>query len=243
MMHGKSYQQQAEDVHFSVGDVGIKLIFVAIFGVGIFAFVAYMIDNADISKSALWPTTEGHLQQIGSQGLSMPLVGRFFPIVCPFAKYSYTINGATYPGQKNAGACISFVRAFTYTPPKPKVFDEKEFEKQMHQDEADAIASGKPYDANAQFKASMDHMSDLIDHPQYEPVKVRYNLKNPTESVLDPDVLQSNKSELYSSILLMLIGAGTLGATYLHSYMTAPVENDPSLSLDAALAHRKRGGR
>src|ERR1700719_3111581 len=91
MMHGKSYQQQAQDVHFSVGDVGIKLIFVAILGVGIFAFIAYLMDNQDISKSSLWPTTEGHITEIGSQGLSMPIVGRFFPIVCPYAKYSYTI--------------------------------------------------------------------------------------------------------------------------------------------------------
>ena len=121
MMPGRSYQQQAEDVHFSVGDVGIKLIFVAILGVGIFAFIAYLMDNGDISKSAAWPTTEGHLEQIGAQGLSMPIVGRFFPIVCPFAKYSYTINGATYPGQKNAGACLSFVRAFTSRRPARKV--------------------------------------------------------------------------------------------------------------------------
>jgi hypothetical protein len=146
----------------------------------------------------------------------------------------------TYSGEKKAGGCLSFIRLFTYTPPKPKKIDPKELRRKLEESEREAVASGKPTDFHSSFERSMQVSTELYQHPKYEPIKVRFDKDHPQDSVLEPDVLQSDKSELYTSVFLILLGAVLLGGSIMNSYVTAPVVDDPSLSLDAALKQQRR---
>lgn len=92
-------------------------------------------------------------------------------------------------------------------------------------------------------KVLKKHIDEAIFQIHYVPVKTRYDKNHPEDSVLDPDVLQGEKSQLYTSLILMGLGALLLGGTYLHAFVTAPTPDDPSLSLEAALKHQRRGGR
>jgi hypothetical protein len=242
-MYGKSYSQTAQDVHFSIGDAGLKLIFACILGIGIFAFVTNIMDNAEESKSATWPTTLATVHEIGSHSASMPVIGRFLPVVCPYATYSYTVDNNIYNGEKIAGPSLSFVRAFVYKPLAPKPVDEKELTKQMIQEERDAIKAGGGEDLSSRFQRGIKRTQELMLHPTYDPVTIRYQKDHPEISVLDPEVLQTSKSQMYSSVLLMVVGGLLLGGIFYHQYTTAPNVDDPSLSLEAALAAQKRGRR
>jgi len=242
-MYHKSYSQAAQDVHFSVGDAGIKLIFACILGIGILAFAGYLIDNADEAKSATWPTTKATLHEIGSRSASTPIIGRFLPIACPYATYSYTVNNNIYNGEKVGGPSLNFVRSCVYKPLLPKMIDEKELAKQMEKDEREAIAQGGGEDFGARFQRGLKRTEELLAHPKYDPVTVRYDKDHPEISVLDPEVLQSGKSEMYSSMLLIAVGGLALVAIFYHGWITAPNVDDPSLSLEAALAAQKRGRR
>jgi hypothetical protein len=228
----------AHNIHNSVGETGLKLIFAAIIGVGIVAYVAYMMEQQNLDKSMLWPTTQGTLNEIGSQGASMPIIGRYLPIACPFAKYTYTVNGVSHTGEQQAGPCLSPVRMFAFTPPARTVEDQKDIQQKVEADMRAAMARGTSA-LEAQRQSFKKSFEDLLV-PKYAPVKVRYEKAHPENSVLDPEVLQSGKSQLYTSIILMATGALLLGATFLHGYVTAPNPDDPALSLDAALKHQKR---
>jgi len=243
--YGRSYSQAAGDIHNSVGDTGIKLIFGCILFVGICGFFAYMIDNQDISKSQYWPTVDGQLLEIGSQSLPMPMVGRFLPLACPYAKYAYTVDGKSYGGQKDAGPCITIIRALTWQAPQKKMPSQEEMRKYFEEEvrKEGTSSQGSDADLSNVLGKSLARSNELHSLMKYDPVKVRFDRSHPESSVLDPDVLQSNKSELYSSVFLMLLGAVLLGGMTMHSYLTKPVADDPSLSLEAALAAQKRRSR
>jgi len=242
-MYQKSYSQAAQDVHFSLGDTGVKLIFACILGIGICSFIGYLIDSADESKSASWPTTMATIHEISSRSAPMPMIGRFIPITCPYARYSYTVGNRIYTGEKTAGPSLSFVRAFTYQPIPPKTIDEKTLAKQMAQDEREAIAAGGGTDFNASFQRGLKRTQDLILHPIYDPVAIKFDKDHPENSVLDPGVLQSGKSQLFTSVFLILLGGLLLGGTFYHQFTTAPNPDDPSLSLEAALAAQRKNRR
>jgi hypothetical protein len=242
-MYHKSYSQAAQDVHFSIGDTGIKLIFACILGIGIISFIGYLIDSADESKSASWPTTQATLQEISSRSAPMPMIGRFIPVTCPYARYSYTVGNRIFTGEKIAGPSLTFVRAFTYKPLAPKQFDEKELAKQMAQQEREAVAAGAGTDFNSAFQRGLERTQNLILHPIYDPVTIRFDKDHPENSALDPEVLQSGKSQLCTSVILILLGALLLGGVFYHQYITAPNPDDPSLSLEAALAAQRKGRR
>jgi hypothetical protein len=74
---------------------------------------------------------------------------------------------------------------------------------------------------------------------KYKPIKVRFDKDHEDRSVLDPDVLQTDKSQLYTSIALILLGAVLLGGTYLNGYMAQASSEDPMLTLEGALAAQK----
>lgn len=228
----------AHNIHNSVGETGLKLIFAAIIGVGIVAYISYMMEQANLDKSMLWPTTPGTLNEIGSQGASMPIIGRYLPIACPYAKYTYTVNGVSHTGEQQAGPCLSPVRMFAFHPPEMIKEDPKDMQQKMEQDMRAAMARGAS-GLQAQRESFKKSFEDLLV-PKYAPVKVRYEKEHPENSVLDPEVLQSGKSQLYTSMILMALGALALGGTFLHGYVTAPNPDDPALSLEAALKHQKR---
>ena len=48
---------------------------------------------------------------------------------------------------------------------------------------------------------------------------------------------------MVTAALLMSIGGLGLLATFIHTMMIAPVQNDPTLSLDAALAAQRGKGK
>jgi len=242
-MYHKSYSQAAQDVHFSVGDTGVKLIFACILGIGICAFISYLIDNAQESKSVTWPTTLATVHEISGRSASLPIIGRFIPVVCPYASYSYTVDNKIYNGEKICGPSLTFVRALVYKPLIPKKIDEKELAKQMEKDERDAIAGGAGVDFGARLQRGLKRTQELLLHPEYDPVTIRYDKDHPEISVLDPEVLQTGKSQMYTSVLLIVVGGLLLGGMCYHQYITAPNVDDPSLSLEAALAAQKRGRR
>ena len=57
---------------------------------------------------------------------------------------------------------------------------------------------------------------------------------------MDPAVLQSDKSLLYSSLLLVTLGGLLLGGSYYNSYLSKLSAEDPTLSLETALAAQRR---
>lgn len=235
-MYGRSHAQVAQDVHYSIGDSGVKIIFGGIILIGVVAFIAYIMDNQDISNSAAWPTTQGTLQQISNQGASMPVVGSFIPIVTPYAKYTYTVNGKEYSGEKHGGPCLSYIRALTFRQPEVEKLDSDELMKkfEIHRDATGAI------DKSALDKEVMSALTDGTSFGmKYKPIKVRFDKDHVEKSVLDPDVLQTDKSQLYTSLALILLGGVLLGGTYLNGYMAQAASDDPSLSLESALAAQK----
>ncbi|HEY9785909.1 MAG TPA: hypothetical protein V6D17_10940 [Candidatus Obscuribacterales bacterium] len=237
-MYGQHhYQNAAEQTHFAVGDMGLKLIFGCILFLGIIAYVTYLTDNQDIAKSAAWPTVDGTLNEIGDSGTRMPIIGRYMPISQPYAKYAYTVDGKVYTGAQYAGPSLSYIRMFSWHPPEIDLPDTDEILEQLKKDQARGTL---PADYGARLQRSMELTEEMLEHPKYKPIKVRYDAKNPENSVLDPGVLQSDKSQLYTSICLVLVGGLLLGGSILHGYLSAPVPDDPSLSLEAALAAQKR---
>jgi hypothetical protein len=239
-MHGRGPRQTAQDVHFSIGDAGIKLIFVCIFGIGLVSLGSYFMAHQQAAKSALWYTTEANIKELGTQGMPMPIIGRFIPVSCPFATYTYTINGKSYTGEEKCGPCLSWIRIFSWKPPELAKRDPEEFKKELETDLRAAQATG---DREAMKKVLQKHIESAILEIHYAPVKARYDKDHPEDSVLDPDVLQGEKSQLYTSLILMGLGGLLLGGTYMHAFVTAPTPDDPSLSLEAALKHQRRGGR
>jgi hypothetical protein len=85
----------------------------------------------------------------------------------------------------------------------------------------------------------MEETMKAIREAEYEPIQIRYELDHPETSVPDPAVLQSAISLWWTSILLIAVGGLGLAALIYHHYTIAPVD-DPSLSLDKALASGKR---
>lgn len=239
-MYGRNYSEQAQNAHFAIGDTGIKLLFGCILALGFWAYFGYFVNNMDEGKSALWPTESATLKEIGQQSLGMPIIGRFLPITCPFAKYTYTVNGKEYSGQANYGPSLSFVRLFSFKPPKPKAIDTEEMTKKLGQEERAAIAMGAATNFQARLDRTMQTAQELAEHPTYDPVKVRYDRDHPEISVLDPDVMQSGKSQMYTSFILIVLGGGLLGGVFMHQHLTAPNPDDPSLNLDAALAAQRK---
>ncbi|MBS2004446.1 MAG: hypothetical protein U0103_04735 [Candidatus Obscuribacterales bacterium] len=235
-MYGRSHAQVAQDVHYSIGDSGVKIIFGGIILIGVVAFIAYIMDNQDISNSAAWPTTQGKLEQIVDQGASMAFVGKFLPIVTPYAKYTYTVNGREYSGEKHGGPCLSYIRALTFRQPEIEKLSTDELMKKF---EVKRNAAGA-IDNSAFDKEMMSALTEGTTFGmKYKPIKVRFDKDHPDKSVLDPDVLQTDKSQLYTSIALILLGAVLLGGTYLNGYMAQAASEDPSLSLEGALAAQR----
>lgn len=235
-MYGRSHAQVASDVHYSIGDSGVKIIFGGIILIGVVAFIAYIMDNQDISNSAAWPTTTGKLEQIGDQGASMPIVGRFLPLVTPYAKYTYTVNGKEYTGEKHGGPCLSYIRALTFHQPEVEKLDSDELMKKF---EIKRDASGA-LDQAALHKEMMESITNGTSFGmKYKPIKVRFDKDHEDRSVLDPEVLQTDKSQLYTSIALILLGVVLLGGTYLNGYMAKASSEDPMLTLEGALAAQK----
>ncbi len=235
-MYGKSHAQVAQDVHYSIGDSGVKILFGGVILIGVVSFIAYIMDNQDISNSAAWPTTQGKLEQIHDQGASMPIVGKFLPIVTPYAKYTYTVNGKEYTGEKHGGPCLSYIRALTFHQPEVEKLDSGEMMKKfaIKRNAAGAI------DSSALDKEMMAALTDGANFGmKYKPIKVRFDKDHEEKSVLDPDVLQTDKSQLYTSVVLILLGAVLLGGTYLNAYMAQSASEDPMLTLEGALAAQR----
>jgi hypothetical protein len=236
-MYGKSYSQTAQDVHFSVGETGIRLLFGCVLALGLLGYGAYIIDGQEVAKSAYWPTTQGQLLSIESKHIGMPIIGRFLPVSCPHAKYSYSIDNHTYEKEVTAGPCITFVRAVTFKAPEMIEGNTKELIERMDKARAESLATGKtPANFAERWKADMD----LAMQVRYKPITVRYERAKPENSVLDPAVLQSDKSQLYSSMLLIAIGGFLLGGSYFTSHVNKLSQDDPSLSVETALAAQKR---
>ncbi|HEY9731986.1 MAG TPA: hypothetical protein V6C89_08740 [Drouetiella sp.] len=235
-MYGRSHAQVAEDVHYSIGDSGVKIIFGGIILIGVVAFIAYIMDNQDISNSAAWPTTSGKLVQIYDQGASMPVVGKFIPIVTPYAKYTYTVNGREFTGEKHGGPCLSFIRALTFKRPEMEQLSDAELMKKF---EFKRNAAGQIDSSELDKEISTSLSEGTAFGSKYKPIRVRYDKNQMDKSVLDPDVLQTDKSQLYTSIALVLLGGLLLGGTYLNGYMAQSASEDPMLSLESALAAQK----
>ena len=235
-MYGRSHAQVAQEVHHSIGDSGVKIMFGGIILIGIVAFISYILDNQDISNSAAWPTTQGRLEQIADQGASMPIIGSFIPIVTPYAKYTYTVNGKEYTGEKHGGPCLSYIRALTFHRPEIEQLDEKELMKKF---EVKRNAAGEIDSSELDKELVESITSGTSFGMKYKPIKVRFDKNNEDKSVLDPDVLQTDKSQLYTSLALILLGALLLGGTYLNAYMAQATNEDPSLTLEGALAAQK----
>lgn len=145
------------------------------------------------------------------------------PIAIPYAKYSYTVNGKEYIGQKSCGPCLSRVRRATYRPPEMEVPD------------TDKILKDRKADGHEPSLAkALEATQKMLTQMHYKPIKVRYQPKNPEESVPDPDVLQGGKSLWYTCLLLIWVGGIGLAALCFHDHVHEPVD-DPSLSLEAAL--------
>lgn len=236
-MFGKSYGQTASDIHFSVGDAGIRLLFGCVLVIGLIGYGAYLVDGQAVAKSALWPTVEGKLITIGEHPVGMPVIGRFLPLVCPYAKYSYKLDNRDYTKEVTAGPCISFVRGFTFHPPELLPAKTDDLLERMEKARAEAVATGKK---PANFLEQIESDMELVSQERYKPVNIRYERTSPDNSVLDPAVLQSDKSMLYSSLLLIAIGGLLLGGSYYGSYLSQLSAEDPSLSLDTALAAQRR---
>ena len=239
----RSYGQMGQDVHYSVGDIGIKLIAIGIFVTGLLSLGSYMVANQQLSKSAGWYPTEATIEELGNDSLPMPLVGRFLPIICPYAKYQYVVDGKTYSGRQNCGPSISWIRMFWKT---PELADEKDSdnvnEHQIEKEIAEAKMDGAANEQEAANKVFEKHIESAL-RLHYKPVKVRYDKDHPDQSALDPDVMQGEKYQLNTSLVLMFVGGIAFAFTYLHAFMTAPTPDDPTLSLEAALKHQRRGGR
>ena len=214
----------------------LKLIFACVLGIGFVALIGYFVDNGDVSRSADWPSTNATLIEVLDKGIGLPVVGRYMPLRTPYASYEYTVGDKGYKGEKTSGPCVSWVRVFTYTPPE---IDEKASMRELD----DALKTSDPSQLAANVKTAMNKAVQLVEHPKYRPVKVRYNPLKPDESVLDPDVLQSGKSQMLTAMLLLVVGGAGLMGMIVHEKVTAPVPDDPTLSLDAALAAAKRRGR
>jgi hypothetical protein len=244
-MYRKTYAQTAQDIHFSIGDTGIKLIFACILGIGIMTFIACLNEKADESKSTSWPVTQASLQEIGNQPMSTPIIGQFLPVVCPYAKYTYTIDNKVYVGEKVGGPSLSPIRAFLYKPPQPKTPVDKEVLKNWLKQTRESIEREKDIDPAKTFQGKLERSADRLFHPRptYDLVKVRYQADQPEISVLDPEVLQSEKTQMYTSFILIAIGGLLLGGLFYHQYVTAPNPDDPFLSLEAALAAQRRRKR
>jgi hypothetical protein len=239
----RNYGQMGREVHNSVGDVGIKLIGIGIFITGLMSLGSYMFANSQLSKSAGWYPAEATIEQIGNDSLPMPIVGRFLPIVCPFAEYTYTVNGRAYIGRQNCGPSISWIRMISWKQPElAEPTDEKMDEHQIEKEIAEAKMDGAANEQEAARKVFSKHMESAFKL-HYKPVKVRYDKDHPDQSALDPDVMQGERSQLNSSLVLMVIGGIVFAFTYMHAFMNAPSPDDPSLSLEAALKHQRRGGR
>ncbi len=236
-MYGRSHAQVAEEVHYSIGDSGVKILFGGVILIGIVAFIAYILDNQDISNSAAWPTTQGTLEQIYDQGASMPIVGKFLPIVTPYAKYTYTVNGKQYTGEKHGGPCLSYIRALTFRRPEVQELDSKELMKKF---EVKHTADGSidTTSLNQEMAAALSGEGSGFGM-KYKPIRVRFDKDHEEKSVLDPDLLQTDKSQLYTSIVLILLGSILLGGTYLNRYMAQSASEDPSLTLEGALAAQR----
>jgi hypothetical protein len=238
-MHGRRAREAAQEVHFSIGNVGIKLIFVCIFATGVVPLIFYFMAHQQAAKSALWPTTEANIQELGAQTVTIPIIDRTIPVACLFAKYTYTINGKDYTGEEKCGPCLLWVLVFTWKLPELAKTDPDVVKKDL---ENDLRALEATRDPEAK-KVLQKHIESASLETHYAPVKARYDKDHPEDSVLDPDVLAGEKTQLYTSLILMGLGGLFLGGTYFHAFVTAPNPDDPSLSLEAALKHQRRGGR
>ncbi|HMW90034.1 MAG TPA: hypothetical protein PKN86_01305 [Candidatus Obscuribacter sp.] len=236
-MYGKNYTQTASDIHFSVGDAGVRLLFGCVLLIGLIGYGAYLFDGQSVAKSASWPTVDGKLITIDNRPVGIAVIGRFLPIVCPYAKYSYKVDNREYTREVTAGPCISFVRGFTFHPPEVLPVKTDDLLERMEKARADAVAGGKP---RANFLEQMEADMELMSQDRYKPVSIRYERTNPENSVMDPAVLQSDKSLLYSSLLLVTLGGLLLGGSYYNSYLSKLSAEDPTLSLETALAAQRR---
>jgi hypothetical protein len=235
-MYGKNMGQYGQELHYSVGDTGLRLLFGVVILLGLLSYGVYFVENQDVSKSTYWPTVEGKLEDIGERSLGVPVIGRFLPLCYPYAKYSYTVDNKSYTNELTAGPCINVVRHFTFHPPERQEVSSDELMKKIDKEESLARATGQPRD----FASHLERTMALIGAVSYKPIKVRYEREHPNKSVLDPTVLQNDKSQLYSSIILILLGSFLLGGSFYKSYLDSLGGSDPMLSVDTALAAQRR---
>jgi hypothetical protein len=207
----------------------MKLILACVLFIGLVSLLGFGFECMDEGKSSSWPTTDAKLIDIEDRHVSMPILNRFIPIATPYAKYSYSVNGKEYIGEKTCGPCISWVRRATFKAPEIEVVDRAEILRKLREG-----------GAQVDFAKAMKVASDLAENINYKPIKVRYQPDHPENSVPDPDVIQAGASLWWTSVLLILAGGLGLGAMIYHSYITEPVEDDPALSLDAALRAQQR---
>ena len=198
----------------------MKLVFGSILFIGILSFFSCMFDRMDIAKTSSWPTVDGNLLDIQDKSFSIPILSRFMPIRIPHAKWSYQVDGKYFEGEKTSGPTISYVRMVTFKHPEMIVPDSSEL--------LQSIREHKPLS----FK-------DLVGGVKYKPIKIRYETSHPENSMIDPDVLQSTVSLWWTCVLLCGVGGLGLAALFYHEHTIKPVD-DPSLSLESALAAQRR---
>lgn len=274
-MYADGHREAAHEVHHSIGDTGIRILASGFILVGLISFYSNFNDNQDISKTAAWPTTVGKLEEIGSTQVVMPILDKFVPIICPYAKYSYVIDNKNYTGQKNGGPCLSIIRDITFRKPeveKVKKPESEEKKKQHHnkrhglffngfngnrfnrngqqlqqQNENQQIYKREPVltrETDSTTKTSSVSVPNATakpsNDPVYKPIRVRYDKDHVENSLIDPAVLQTENSQLFTSIAFVLVGGIFLLGNILNGYMAKAASEDPLLSLDNALAHQKQ---
>jgi len=198
----------------------MKLVFGSILFIGILSFFSFMFDRMDIAKTSSWPIVEGNLLDIQDKSFSIPILSRFIPIRIPHAKYSYQVDGKYYEGERTSGPTILFVRMATFKQPEMIMPDSSEILRSIR--EHNTIS-----------------LKDLISGTKYKPIIIRYETRHPENSMPDPNVLQSGVSLWWTCVILCGVGGLGLTALFYHDHTIKPVD-DPSLSLESALAAQRR---
>ncbi len=190
---------------------------------GIFLVASSFQFSNDIKASSNWTMVPGKLVQT-SDGMSVGLggiVGLAKVLICrPYIKYKYEVEGKTYEKEHQLPPC--------FTPVRVSVM--RDLPADAIQDEAGSLVSAidlasAPVRYNAQGEVDVEAIEKEFHKEReksYPLVTVKYNPKEPQQSVTNPDRFRGGETLLWSGWTLIGVAIAAIGGMRFHAWASKP---------------------
>lgn len=178
--------------------------------------------SSDVKASSSWTMVPGKLVKT-SDGMSVGLggiIGLAKILICrPYIQYRYEVEGKQYEKEHQLPPC--------FTPVRVSVM--RDLPADALEEEKKAISSvdlmSAPVRYNARGEVDVEAIEKEFNKQQersYPPVTVKYNPKDPQQSVTDPDRFRGGETLFWSGVTLICASFFAIGGMRFHAWASKP---------------------